>query len=65
MIKRDRKNICVLIAKRLISKSKIKVDYKVIFQAMLLGEGFQEKIRAIDKTRIVKRIVRIVRIVDE
>ena len=45
MTKRDRENICVLIAKRLISKSKIKVDYKVIFQAMLLGEGFQEKIR--------------------
>jgi hypothetical protein len=47
MTKRDRKNICVLlIAKHLINKSKIKVDFKVIFQAMLLvGEGFQEKIR--------------------
>jgi hypothetical protein len=45
MTKRGRKNICVLIAKRLISKSKIKVNYKVIFQAMLLGKGFQEKIR--------------------
>jgi hypothetical protein len=45
MTTRDRKNICVLIAKRLLNKSKIKVDFKVIFQAMLLGEGFQEQLR--------------------
>ena len=48
MTKRDRKNICVLlIAKRLINKSKIKVDsLKLFFQAMLLvGEGSQEKLR--------------------
>jgi hypothetical protein len=30
MTKRDRKNICVLIPKRLINKSKIKVDFTVI-----------------------------------
>ena len=30
---RRRKNICVLIAKRLKSKSKIKVDFKVIFSS--------------------------------
>jgi hypothetical protein len=47
MTKRDRKNICVLlIAKHLINKSKIKVDLKLFFQAMLLvGEDFQEKLR--------------------
>ena len=34
MTKRDRKNICVLlIAQRLINKSKIKVDFKVIFSS--------------------------------
>jgi hypothetical protein len=33
MTKRDRKNICVLIAKRLINKSKTKVDFKVIFSS--------------------------------
>jgi hypothetical protein len=33
MSKRDRKNIGVLIAKRLINKSKIKVDFEVIFSS--------------------------------
>ena len=40
MTKRDRKNICVLIAKRLINKSKIKVDFKVIFSSNVAGWGF-------------------------
>ena len=42
MTKRD----ILLIAKHLINKSKIKVDLKLFFQAMLLvGEDFQEKLR--------------------
>jgi hypothetical protein len=46
MTKRDRKNICVLlIAKHLINKSKIKVDFKVIFSSNVAsGWGFSRKI---------------------
>ena len=44
MTKRDRKNICVLMAKRLKSKSNIKVDYKVIFSSNVAsGWGFSRK----------------------
>jgi hypothetical protein len=43
MTKYDRKNICVLIAKRLINKSKRKVDFKVIFSSNVAGWGFSRK----------------------
>ena len=44
MSKRDRKNIGVLIAKRLINKSKIKVDFEVIFSSNVAWWGFSRKI---------------------